>query len=371
MNLSFWEYKTWLSNLDFTVVGSGIVGLNCALQLKERFPKANILVLEKGILPQGASTKNAGFTCFGSISEVLSDLGSHTEQEVVQLVQKRWEGVQLLRKNLGDAQIGYLNYGGHEVFLKGQQEIYNRCMDKIESVNSLLEQVFKADCFAVHPNSFQFKNVENNYISSSFEGQLDTGRMMDALLNKVYKAGIKILNGVQVKSYAESHSQVAVETDQFQFNTKHLLVATNGFAGQLLQEDVKPARAQVVITQPIDQLPIKGTFHLDEGYYYFRNVGNRILLGGGRNLDFKAEETSEFGETPLVQNRLEELLKTIILPETPFQIDRRWSGIMGVGNQKKPIVKPLSNRVFCGVRMGGMGIAIGSSVGKELAALVE
>ena len=127
----------------------------------------------------------------------------------------------------------------------------------------------------------------------------------------------------------------------------------------------------MVITQPIDQLPIKGTFHLDEGYYYFRNVGNRILLGGGRNLDFKAEETSEFGETPLVQNRLEELLKTIILPETPFQIDRRWSGIMGVGNQKKPIVKPLSNRVFCGVRMGGMGIAIGSSVGKELAALVE
>ena len=43
---------------------------------------------------------------------------------------------------------------------------------------------------------------------------------------------------------------------------------------------------------------------------------------------------------------------------------------MGVGNQKKAIVKPISNHVFCGVRLGGMGVAIGSLIGKELADLV-
>jgi len=44
---------------------------------------------------------------------------------------------------------------------------------------------------------------------------------------------------------------------------------------------------------------------------------------------------------------------------------------MGVGNQKNPIVKQLSENVFCGVRLGGMGVAIGSLVGKELAALLD
>ena len=112
MNLSYWEHKTWLSNIDYTIVGSGIVGLSCALRLNHRFPNARILILEKGVLPQGASTKNAGFACFGSISEVLSDLKNHTAEEVVQLVKLRWEGIQMLRNALGDNKIGYENHGG-------------------------------------------------------------------------------------------------------------------------------------------------------------------------------------------------------------------------------------------------------------------
>jgi hypothetical protein len=43
---------------------------------------------------------------------------------------------------------------------------------------------------------------------------------------------------------------------------------------------------------------------------------------------------------------------------------------MGVGSQKKPLVFQESDHVFAGVRMGGMGIAIGSSVGKQLSELI-
>lgn len=84
MHLSYWEYKSWFSQVDYTVVGSGIVGLHAALRLRERFPKAKILVLEKGVLPEGASTKNAGFACFGSMSELLDDLRSHSEGIVLE-----------------------------------------------------------------------------------------------------------------------------------------------------------------------------------------------------------------------------------------------------------------------------------------------
>ena len=52
------------------------------------------------MLPQGASTKNAGFACFGSLSEIIDDLKSHSEEEVIQLVKKRVDGLQLLRETL-------------------------------------------------------------------------------------------------------------------------------------------------------------------------------------------------------------------------------------------------------------------------------
>ena len=369
MNLSYWEYKTWLSNIDFTIVGSGIVGLNCALSLRKKYPKAKIVVLEKGILPQGASTKNAGFACFGSISEILSDLEQHSEKEVVELVQKRWNGIQLLRARLGDDSIGYLQHGGHELFLETHESEYHRCLKKIDQVNELLFPVFKGNAFELHNNSFGFNKITENYITNNFEAQIDTGKMMSSLLQLARKKEIIILNAITVTEFVENAAAIIVKTDQFEFNTKKLFIATNGFASQLLNESVKPARAQVLITKPIKNLHIKGTFHLDEGYYYFRNIDDRILLGGGRNLDIKGEETTKFGETNLIQNQLEKILHENILPNTNFEIERRWSGIMGVGEQKKPIIKQIAENVFCGVRLGGMGIAIGSFVGSTLAEL--
>lgn len=370
MNLSYWEIKSWLENNDFIVIGSGIVGLNCALRLKERFPAAKILVLEKGMLPQGASTKNAGFACFGSLSELIADLNHHSEEQLVNLVKRRIEGLQLLRQTLGDKAIDYINHGGYELFLNDQKELFKKCQDNTSKINMLLKPLFGTDVFSWKNNDFGFKKIITQISFNPFEGQIDTGKMMEALLQSAFKKGIKILNNITVKSIEENLDCVYINTEQFQFKTNKVFVATNGFAAKLLEVKAKPARAQVLITEPINDLKIKGTFHLDEGYYYFRNINNRILFGGGRNLDFKTEETTEFGLTTIIQNQLEDYLSDIILPDTPFEIEHRWSGIMGVGSEKLPIVKQYSNNIFCGVRLGGMGVAIGSLVGKELADLL-
>jgi glycine/D-amino acid oxidase-like deaminating enzyme len=370
MNLSYWELKNWFTNVDFTIVGSGIVGLHCALALREKYPNSKILVLEKGILPQGASTKNAGFACFGSISEILDDLKNHSEEEVIQLIQKRWNGLQLLRKSLGDEAIDFKPFGGYELFLKEDESNYNECLQRLSFVNEILKPIFRNDVFAKEVDRFDFKNIQEYLIFNPFEAQIDTGKMMNALLQKAISNNILILNQVEVTSYLDKKDSVEVQMNGFEFLTQKLLFATNGFAEKITNNQVKPARAQVLITEPIANLDIKGTFHLDKGYYYFRNIDDRILLGGGRNLDFSGETTTEFGQTELIQNHLEELLKKVILPNTDFKIAHRWSGIMGIGSSKNPIVEPVSENVFCGVRLGGMGVAIGSLIGKELADLV-
>ena len=321
------------------------------------------------MLPQGASTKNAGFACFGSLSELIDDLKTHTPEEVYNLVDKRWRGLQLLRENLGDNKIDFQQHKGFELF--DSKELFEDCLTEKDTLNKLLKPMFKEDVFSVTENIFNFQNTYNKYFSNKFEGQIDTGKMAIELVAKVQKLGVKILNNISVESFIENGNKVAIETNKIAFKTNKLCIATNGFSNQLLDEKVAPARAQVLITKPIKNLHIKGTFHLDKGYYYFRNINNRILLGGGRNIDFETEKTTVFGHTKIIQNKLEQILKDIILYNTPFEIEHRWSGIMGVGKQKKAIVKEVSSNVFCGIRLGGMGVAIGSLVGKELAELVN
>ncbi len=370
MQLSYWEIKNWFTSVDFTIVGSGIVGLHCALQLRERFPESKILILEKGILPQGASTKNAGFACFGSLSEIIDDLKSHSEEEVIQLVQKRWDGLQLLRKRLGDTALDFKPYGGYELFLKDDDATYMECLQKLPFLNDLLRPLFRSDVFSKEIDRFAFENIKEYTVFNPFEAQIDTGTMMQALLKEAISKDILILNQAEVTSFTDKNSSVELVVNDFTFSTNKLLFATNGFAGSLTNNAVKPARAQVLITEPIPNLDIKGTFHLDKGYYYFRNFEDRILLGGGRNLDFEGETTTDLSQTEKIQNKLEDLLKNVILPNQEYKIAHRWSGIMGIGSHKNPIVSQLSENVYCGVRLGGMGVAIGSLIGKELADLI-
>jgi glycine/D-amino acid oxidase-like deaminating enzyme len=130
MNYSYWEQETFIKSLDLAVIGSGIVGLSSAIYLKQANPGLKIIVLEKGVMMDGASLRNAGFACFGSPSELLDDLSKHTEKEVFDLVERRWKGLLALRKLLGDSAIEYEPLGGYEVFENEQS--FQESKDAIE-----------------------------------------------------------------------------------------------------------------------------------------------------------------------------------------------------------------------------------------------
>lgn len=370
MNYSYWELKQYFSRFDLIVIGAGIVGLNAAIAWRRKNPRARVLILERGIFPNGASTKNAGFACFGSVSELADDLEHNSPETVWDTVRMRWEGLALLRDRLSDRHIRYESLGGYELF--DDKTAFERCLSYSQGLNKELEQrIGLKECYsAVKRNRFGFRGV-HGLLLNRYEGQIDTGRMMERLTALAHSLGILTLCGVEVRTINDAGTHVEIDSSVGLFSASRVIVATNGFATQLLNiADLRPARAQVLVTSPIPGLKIKGAFHYDRGYYYFRNVDGRVLFGGGRNLDPGGETTAinELNET--IQVRLDGLLKTMILPETPFQVEQRWTGIMGLGSEKKPIIRNFSPNVVAAVRMGGMGIAIGSLVGDQAAELV-
>lgn len=369
--LSYWEQQSF-HKYDHIVIGAGIVGLSTAIELRVKYPNSKVLVLERGLLPTGASTKNAGFACMGSVTELLADLQYMSEDEVVALFEWRKQGLELLRSRLGDENIGYTANGSHELISKKEEY----ALDKIDYLNSLLKSVTGQNAFKRADEKLTDLGFAQEHIISlienNCEGAIHTGKMMRTLVDYALQHGVEIKTGVEVIGYEEDNTGVLINTKQsLTFRCNTLCICTNAFTKTLLPDvDVVPGRGQVLITKSIDGLKFKGIFHFDEGYYYFREIDGRILIGGGRNEDIEGEATDELNVTDTIQNKLEEKLREIIIPHTPFEVEMRWSGIMAFGETKQPIVQQFSERVFGAFRMGGMGVAIGSLAGRELVDLI-
>lgn len=370
--LSYWE-KQFLLHYDVVIVGSGIVGLSAAISLKEKFSASRVLVLERGVLPTGASTKNAGFACIGSLTEVLDDLNTLSGDEVLQLVELRYKGLKKLRGRLGDSAIGYNEYGSYELISEAEEG----CLNQLDRINKLLYPVLGGNAFGLGSErieKFGFSKAHTKHIiQNNFEGELNTGKMMRALIDLALQKGIEIKTGCTVNSFEEEENKVRVQVralgeEAVTFAASQLIICTNAFTKSILPEiDLKPGRGLVLITEPIADLPFKGIFHFDKGYYYFRNLDGRVLFGGGRNLDFAGEETTEFGINEKIKGDLLNKLQYVILPGREFKIQDWWAGIMAFGPSRFPVVERKTPRVLVGVRMGGMGVAIGSQIGEMLA----
>jgi glycine/D-amino acid oxidase-like deaminating enzyme len=372
--LSFWEKESFLE-YDLIVIGGGIVGLSTACSWKEKFPGKSVLVLESGIFPSGASTRNAGFACYGSAAEILHDIRLMGQDKALDLVEMRRNGLSRLRKRLGDEAIGYEELGGGELILHNEHFE----TDALEEINKLLRPIFGRPVFSMDEEAparlgFQVRQIRY-FIRNHVEGQIHTGKMMKSLMAKARELGVEMLTGCHAgkPETVNGRWRVSLKKSSIEFSAERVAICTNAFTSEFFPEmDVKPGRGQVLITTPLPDLRFRGIYHFDEGYFYFRNVGDRILFGGGRNLAFEEETTTEIQLNSLIQSRLEEYLRTLILSHgTAFEIEQRWAGIMAFGEEKIPILKDMGNGLALGVRMNGMGVAIGSEIGEKLIEIIR
>ena len=357
---SFWEHQQYPFGQATLVVGAGITGLSTALELKKRDAKHPVIVLDRMWPPRGASTKNAGFVCYGSLSEIVSDLKSMSEQACIDLIRMRWQGSLLLAQRLGKKAIDYS--GGFELFdpsqLPNEQEI--------RLGNALFEAATgEKNYFQLIPN-LHFPTFDSTLLHLPREGSLDTGCMMDRLHTLCREQGVLFLFGVEVTGVGFTDKTLLL-ADGNTIPFKRCAICTNGFTHPILSTPlVKAVRNQLLVTNPLPHIPWQGVYHYQEGYYYFRRIGNRILLGGARNLDPETETTDQFAPNHKIINHLDQFMRTRIPGAESAVIDYQWSGILGVGDDKFPFVQQLAPGVIAGVKLGGMGVAIGSKLGQDI-----
>ncbi len=365
--ISIWEQESFLRNRDIVIIGSGFSGLWTAYFLKQQHPNLSVLVVDKAPIPFGASTRNAGFACFGSPTEILHDIKIFGLDTSLQLVEQRCKGLDIIKSTFNTNEIDYIPCGGYELLQEHQAHI----LDELTKLNEYIEPITKqAKTFTIAPNpkTFAFNNTKH-IVTNNLEAGLHSGKLLEALCNLCKKIGVDFLYNINVTEITATGIQVTIHNVTSFIKTNNTIVTTNGFTSALLPAlQVQPARGQVIVTAPIANLPWQGTFHYDEGFYYFRNIGNRILLGGARNHFMDQENTDQIETTHNVIAHLKQFLQQTIIPwhKESIQIDYQWAGIMGFGHNKTPLLGQAAPNIYYMVKLSGMGVALAPYLAKTL-----
>ena len=366
---SYWEQDIFKPKYDFIIIGAGFSGLWLAYFLKKQAQNSKIAIFEKGILPSGASTKNAGFACFGSPSELLENIKDLGMSKAMELTKKRFEGIQIIKENFGKT-IDYNPCGASELFIEIQK--FDHTAHKIDLLNSNLKDIVGQKNHLIIDDTIikasKFAGF-SKAISNDAEAGIHSGKLVLELYKHLVGQDVRFFFGSEVEHIDSENFASKIKIKNLgEFEAKHVSICTNAFSNTLLPyHPIKPGRGQVLITKPMASLPFNKTFHFDAGYYYFRNVGNRVLFGGGRNLDFEGENTADFGTNKLIINELENYLSTYILPNSIYEIDIIWSGIMAFNESKTPFSEIIKSNLSASVAMNGMGVALAPYLSKELA----
>jgi len=372
--LSIWEKESFYAPQDIIIAGAGLMGLWSALELKKRNDKLRITIVERATTPLGASTRNAGFACFGSPTELLHDAETLGTESMLAVVEMRYKGIEKIKSHFTHEQIGFDACGGYEC-ININYKHWNVLDEKIDWLNTSLKGIMgKENIFHRADQKLTSLGLRgfDSLIENASEAALHSGKLVQSLTQKVQSTGVNILYGIQVTGFEKNGSRVNLQTNkQINLSAKQVLFSTNAFTNELVPElKITPARGQVIVTSPIPGLAMKGTFHYDEGFYYWRNLGDRILIGGARNSAFKEEQTIDLSGSETVKHALETFLENHVDPSYQYKIEHHWSGIMAFTPDKKPFTGRVADGVFASIACNGIGVALTPVVAEKVADLL-
>jgi len=332
---------------DVAVVGGGVTGCACALALAQG--GARVRLFEARRVAEGASGRNGGFALRGSAApydRVRHVVGSERARELWGLTERALDRIEELA---GDALV---RSGSLRLALDAAER------QELEAEYAALRE----DGFAADwrdeldpPLQSHFQGV----LVHPTDGALQPARWVRRLARLAAEAGADIREGTRVESLGK------LDADE-------IVIATDGYTSGLhpaLDAAIRPARGQVLVTEPLPEQLFPRPHYARYGYEYWHQLRDgRLVIGGCRDASLETEATAEEATTELVQGRLEAVVRGL-LGRVP-RVTHRWSGIFGVTVDDLPLAGrvPGRDRVWVAAGYSGHGNVLGFVCGGLVAA---
>lgn len=357
MTVSHWQRAEQKEReIDFLVVGAGLAG-GAAATFAKQVHGRDVVVTDARDVGLGASGRNAGFMISGLDTyyhRAIEEYGHDTAREV-------WD---MSRRS----------------FMYWREFIANSAFEvPIDNSGSLLlaETREEAKELELAARALSADQIEIEYYSrdplgrgycAAIEQPLDAG-VQPYLLAKTVMAqsGAELIANNEMYRLEPDKGAVRVYTRKYLFKARYVMLCANAYSPMIdpyFIGKVLPMRAQCLVTEPLDHVPIPYCGYSDYGYMYYRTTfDGRFLLGGGRKQHQSEEnDTAEDRLNPKVHAFLDRYLAKYF-PDVKAPVAHRWSGIMGFSCDGLPLVGTLPHMPRVGFAVGytGHGLALAAA----------
>ncbi|MBS8226985.1 NAD(P)/FAD-dependent oxidoreductase [Vannielia litorea] len=269
---------------DAVVIGSGYTGMHAALQMARG--GRHVVVLEKGQVGEGCSTRNGGQLSH-SIKPSLRALTAKHGREVAAAI--RAEGP------------ASLAFTGDFIRKEGIDCDFRLCgrLDGAATARAYVEMSHEADgenIIAV-PKERQRDEIGTDLYHGGLihmnYGGLDPARYHAGLLAKALEAGVMVLPQCGVEAMDERPGEVTLRTAHGSITAADVVLATNGYTSKATpwhRQRVIPIGSYIIATEELPEQVINRLFphnrmHCDSRrviYYYRASPDRKRVLFGGR-----------------------------------------------------------------------------------------
>jgi gamma-glutamylputrescine oxidase len=352
-------------HFDIAIIGAGVVGLSLAYYLR-KFGCERIIVLEKEYISYGASGRNAGFLISGMAepySRLVVGLGRDGAKEMMRAT---LENHDLIADSIRGMNINcdYRRAGSYHLATSDVEK--NELHESIELLN---QDGFP--CEFIDSGDISWRIGFGKYVCGHFtpaDGCLDPYAFVTGL-----SRGIEVAENFEVKEFSKENGRVIIKNNTQAVTAEMAVLATNAYSPLLepfFKELIFPVRGQMLATSRKPDAPLKdSTYYANFGYDYFRQSSERaIVMGGLRNRFIESEIGYEDETTGGLQKGLEEYISEN-MNAGDFEIDCRWSGVMGNTIDGMPLVGslPHNSNVLAAVGCNGHGFGLGMLMARDLA----
>lgn len=361
MTVSHWQRAEQIEReIDFLVVGAGLAG-GAAAYFAKQVHGRDVVVTDARDVGLGASGRNAGFMISGLDTyyhRAIEEYGRAVAREI-------WD---MSRRS----------------FSHWREFIANSAFDvPIDNSGSLLlaESPEEARELELTARALEADKIDIEYYSrdplgrgyfAAIEQPLDAG-VQPYLLAKTVMAqsDAEVIANNELYRLEQEDDAVHVYTRKFVFKARYVMLCTNAYSPMIdpyFAGKVVPTRAQCLVTEPLDHVPVPYCGYSDYGYMYYRTTfDGRFLLGGGRKQHQSEENnTAEDRLNPKVHAFLERYLARYF-PDVQAPVEHRWSGIMGFSCDGLPLVGVLPGKPRVGFAVGftGHGLALAAATAER------